>query len=57
MARQNFSLKIMMVEKKSLFFYKFIFILANETKYNNRVYKKKTFSCDFWVRNSSWTTL
>ena len=32
-----------MVEKKSLFFYKVIFILANETKDNNRVYEKKRF--------------
>ena len=30
-----------MVEKKRPIFYKFIFILANETKDNNRVYKKK----------------
>ena len=32
-----------MVGKKGLFFYKVIFILANETKDNNRVYKKKHF--------------
>ena len=33
-----------MVEKKKVqFFYKLIFILANETKDNNRVYKKNTF--------------
>ena len=29
-----------MVEKKILFSYKFIFILANETKDINRIYKK-----------------
>ena len=34
----------MMVEKKRpVFFYKSIFIIANETKDNNRVYKKKHF--------------
>ena len=32
-----------MVEKKGLFFYKFIFILANETKDNIRAYNKKHF--------------
>ena len=38
----------MMVEKKGLFFYQFIFILATETEDNNRVYKKNIFSCTFW---------
>ena len=33
--------------QKSNFFYKFIFIVSNETKDNNRVYKKKYFSIIF----------
>ena len=43
-----FSLKTSMVEKKSLFFYKVFFILANETKDDNCAYKK-TLSYDFLI--------
>ena len=40
----NFWFEIMIVEKKRpVFFHIFIFILANETKDHNRVYKKKHF--------------